>query len=151
VFSLTLPLELSDRDPAELEAFEPRADLQGLRVLVVDDNPTSLRILVHHAHNWGVHVRAADSGERGLELMREAALEGEPFESVICDMNMPEMDGLDFARLVRADQALRSTHLILLTSGNDDRFAARRAGFDEHLTKPVAPDRLEALLGGRPG
>jgi PAS domain S-box-containing protein len=147
VFSLTLPLKLSDRDPAELEAFEPRADLQGLRVLVVDDNPTSLRILVHHAQNWGLEVRTAESGERGLEMMREAAVEGEPFETVITDMNMPGVDGLAFARAVRADQALRSTHLILLTSGNDDRGAARRAGFDEHLTKPIRRGRLyHALL-----
>jgi two-component system, sensor histidine kinase and response regulator len=137
VFHVTIPFERSRRDPAELEAFQARADLHGVRVLIADDNPTSRRILIHHAESWGMNVIAAQDGVEALTLMREAAYAGEPFESVVADMNMPGLNGLELARKVRSEPVLRGTHMLMLSSGVDDRLAARRAGFDDYLSKPV--------------
>jgi len=146
VFHVTVPFEPSDTDPSELEAFEARADLHGVRVLMVDDNPTSRRILVHHAQSWGMLATIAQDGREALTLMREAAHSGEPFKSLVADMNMPGIGGTELARKVRAEPALRDTHLLMISSGFDDRGAARRAGFDAYLSKPVRRANLYKAL-----
>jgi two-component system sensor histidine kinase/response regulator len=150
VFHVTVPFERSSTDPAELEAFQARADLRGVRVLMADDNATSRRIFVHHAQSWGIQAAVAQDGLEALALMREAAEAGEPFESLVADMNMPGLNGIELARKVRADPALRSAQLLMLSSGVDDRLAARRAGFDNYLSKPVRRGALyDALVQSR--
>ncbi len=150
VFHMTVPFELSSTDPADLEAFEARADLHGVRVLVVDQNQTSCRILVHHAQSWGMQATVALDGREALALMRESARAGEPFVSVVAHMNLPELTGPELAKKVRAEPRLRDTHLIMLSSGVDDRMAARRAGFDDYLSKPVRRATLYEALVQRP-
>jgi two-component system sensor histidine kinase/response regulator len=79
--------------------------------------------------------------------MRESARAGEPFVSVVVHMNLPELTGPELAQKVRAEPRLRDTHLIMLSSGVDDRMAARGAGFDDYLSKPVRRATLyEALV-----
>ena len=145
-FALTIPFALPSTDAAELEAFEPRADLQGVHVLVADDNATNRRVLLHLASSWGMRAVAVADGRAALAELRRAAQEGEPFESVIADMHMPGLTGLELARKVREDPELRATQLVLLSSGLDDRRTARRAGFDSHLSKPVRRSALFETL-----
>ena len=145
-FALTIPFALPSTDAAELEAFEPRADLQGVHVLVADDNATNRRVLLHLASSWGMRAVAVGDGGAALDELRRAAQEGEPFESVIADMHMPGLTGLELARKVREDPELRATQLVLLSSGLDDRRTARRAGFDSHLSKPVRRSSLYETL-----
>ncbi|MET0511839.1 MAG: response regulator [Thermoleophilaceae bacterium] len=152
VFHITIPFERSRIDPAELEAFQPRADLHGVRGLIADDSPTSRRVLLHHTQSWGMHVTLAEDGLEALAVMREAAQSGKPIQSVVADMNMPGLTGIELAREVRADPALRATHLVMISSGVDDRAAARRVGFDDYLPKPVRRAALyEALDHQAPG
>ena len=152
VFHITIPFERSRIDPAELEAFQPRADLHEVRGLIADDSPTSRRVLLHHTQSWGMHVTLAEDGLEALAVMREAAQSGKPIQSVVADMNMPGLTGVELAREVRADPALRATHLVMISSGVDDRAAARRVGFDDYLPKPVRRAALyEALVQQAPG
>ncbi|HYN52666.1 MAG TPA: response regulator, partial [Thermoleophilaceae bacterium] len=145
-FGVTIPFQSSAVDASELEAFEPRADLHGVRVLVADDNATNRRVLMQLAENWGMRAVEVEDGNAALAQLRRAASEGEPFESMIADMHMPGLTGMELARKVRSEPKLRATQLILLSSGIDDRVTARRAGFDFHLPKPVRRSSLYETL-----
>ena len=118
---------------------DPHA-LQGLRVLVVDDSATNRKILTQQLAGWGMSATVADGGKQALGLL-EAAAEGPPYELVLLDMNMPDMDGLDLARAIKARPALRALPLLLLTSGGRATgFGA--AGIAASLQKPVRPSKL---------
>jgi two-component system sensor histidine kinase/response regulator len=120
------------------------ADLCDLRVLVVDDNATNRQILRHQIVAWKMQKGSAASGFEALKILRTAAATGEPFDLALLDMQMPEMDGLTLAKAIKADPAIASTRLIMLTSLGQ-RFAAdelRAAGLDAYLVKPVKQSRL---------
>ena len=114
------------------------------RVLVVEDNPDGLEMLVSLLQALGLHVAwAAD----GAEALRQA----QAFrpQLVLLDLGLPGMDGYEVARRLRADPRHAGTALVALTGwgAESDRRRSAEAGFGEHLTKPVEPDALRAVLG----
>ena len=117
------------------------------RVLVADDNEMLRRALQIVLQLWGFEVTAVEDGSAALAAAREGR-----HAAVVMDIRMPEMDGLEVARRIRADP--RSSALLLLAlSGSgepEDRSAALAAGFDHHLVKPVDPELLRRLLDGAP-
>jgi CheY-like chemotaxis protein len=130
--------------------------VSGLSVLVVDDNATNRQILEHHLTAWGVRYASAEGAAQGLALVREAAARGERFDVALLDFFMPEMDGVETARILRADPANADLKLVMLTSialrGHSR--TALAAGIDSYLTKPVRESHLRrciAELGGRAG
>ena len=135
----------------------PLHDLGDLRVLVVDDNATNRRILGKQLHSWGVENAAVESGPRGLEELRRAGTDGEPYDLAVLDMQMPGMDGMELAHSIKADPLLRATRLVMLTSvgRQGDGEEARRAGVEAYLTKPVKQselyDCLATLMGAPAG
>ncbi|HLP24206.1 MAG TPA: PAS domain-containing protein, partial [Acidobacteriota bacterium] len=92
------------------------ANLFDVRVLVVDDNATNRQILRHQLFAWSMEKDSAADGPEALSILRAAARIGRPFDLVLIDMQMPIMDGLALARAIKADPALASAHLIILTS-----------------------------------
>src|SRR5207247_9751849 len=94
--------------------------------------------------SWKMRSRAAASGAEGLQLLRAEAAGGDPFQLVILDLQMPEMDGLTLAQTIRADPSIQKTHLVMLTSLGLrlDADAWRGAGIDAYLVKPVKESRL---------
>jgi len=129
-----------EKQPAATAMSTPmKGSLDGRRVLIVDDNATNRKILVHQTISWGMIPAEADSGQRGFELLRAAAAQGDPFELAILDLMMPEMDGFEVARTIKADQSINSVRLIMLTSygerGHGEQ--AREAGVLAYLAKPV--------------
>ena len=141
-FFFTVPLARASE--AWRKDAEPSTDLQGVRVLIVDDNATNRDILRHRVLAWRMQVAVAPDGPAALHVLRSAAAEGSRFDLAILDMHMPKMDGLALARAIHADPALRSTRLLLLTSldveGDNDEL--REAGISAHLTKPVRQSEL---------
>jgi signal transduction histidine kinase/CheY-like chemotaxis protein len=122
----------------------PRADLWGLRILVVDDNPTNREVLEKQLYGWGVHCRGAGGGEEGLSVLREAATAGAPFALAILDYHMPDIDGLRLAGMIKSDPSLAGVRLILISSVGirGDGRKARESGISGYLTKPVRREVL---------
>jgi PAS domain S-box-containing protein len=119
--------------------------LRGLRVLAVDDQPTYLEVLREQLAPWGFDLHTCTSGERAVEMIRDAAAAGAPYRLAIVDMIMPGTDGPAVARAVTADPRLpRETSLVLLTAMDNpfDPDAMKEIGFAACLTKPVRHSTL---------
>ena len=123
---------------------QPRTDLAGMKVLVVDDNATNRRILSHQFRGWGMRSDSAEDAAAGLERLRAAAAAGDPYDLAILDMQMPGMDGLELARAIRADPCLASVRVVLLTSLGQHglKREASEAGIAACMTKPVRQSQL---------
>jgi two-component system CheB/CheR fusion protein len=91
----------------------------------------------------GHEVAVAHDGRAGIEKVRAFRP-----DVVLCDIGLPEMDGYDVARAIRADDSLRRTALVALTGYAlpDDQRRAAEAGFDHHLAKPVTSDEILQVL-----
>jgi signal transduction histidine kinase/AmiR/NasT family two-component response regulator len=122
--------------------------LDGRRILAVDDNPTNRKLMLRLLGSWGARHAAADSAPAALHEMRRAARAGAPYELVVTDYQMPQMDGLALAAAIRADPSLGRPILVLLASGGERLSAAQMKlkGFDGCEAKPIHPDRLRANL-----
>ena len=135
------------RPAEEFPSTAPRHNLSGLRVLVVDDNEANRKILHEQVVSWGMRNGTSEDGFQALEMLRLAAEAGEPYDLAIMDMRMPDMDGMELTRAVKADPALSSTRVVLLTSiGEDIAGEAREAGVEACLTKPVRQSQLYDCL-----
>ncbi|WP_089937248.1 hybrid sensor histidine kinase/response regulator [Candidatus Entotheonella palauensis] len=123
-------------------------DLHHLRVIIVDDNDTNREILHHQIVSWGMQNGSAQGGAQALDLLRAAAARGEPYDLAILDMSMPEMDGLELARAIKADATITGVHLVMLTSVGlyGDMHEARQAGIAAYLNKPVRQSLLYNTL-----
>jgi CheY-like chemotaxis protein len=116
---------------------------------VVDDNATNRQILRHQIFSWKMQKGSAASGAEALEVLRDAATSGVPFDIALLDMQMPEMDGLALARAIKADPAIAGTSLIMLSSLSEAmrQSELRAIGIESYLVKPVKQSRLfECLL-----
>jgi two-component system sensor histidine kinase/response regulator len=126
----------------------PPAELNGQRVLMVDDNATNRKVLMGQLLLSGVDPVSAGSAGEALMLMRHAAAVGRPFDAALLDQQMPDCDGAELGRIIFADDTLDSTRLILLTSsgqrGEGQTFAD--IGFAGYLLKPVAQRDLTDCL-----
>jgi two-component system CheB/CheR fusion protein len=120
------------------------APLAGQRILVVDDNQDAADTLAMLLDADGAEARAVYDGPSAL-----AALPALRPHTVLLDLGMPDMDGLEVARRVRADPAWSGVRIVALTGWGQesDRERTRGAGFDFHLTKPVDLNVLHAWLG----
>jgi two-component system sensor histidine kinase/response regulator len=129
--------------PAGAAAPEP-VDVHGLPVLVVDDNAVSRQILAEMLCNWRLRPTAVDRGPAALEELKRAAAAGEPYPLVILDSLMPEMDGFDLARQIRAAPELVGATIMLLVPADRQDAAARckEAGISASVLKPVKQSEL---------
>ncbi|MDB6128565.1 MAG: sensor hybrid histidine kinase [Verrucomicrobia bacterium] len=120
----------------------------NLRVLVVDDNATARQVLRHQIFAWKLQKGSAASGHEALQVLREAAAEGRPYDLALLDVQMPEMDGLALAQAIKADPAIASTRLIALTPKGRALSAdeLKSAKIDASLAKPVKYARLLDVL-----
>ncbi len=147
-FHFTLRLKLQDRSPSRLLPRRP-LDLQGLSVLVVDDNATNRRILADVLGSWLMKVTAVDNARLALAELEAATAQEKPFPLVLLDAHMPEADGFALAAEIRARPHLGQPPLILLSSANraGDGEKCQELGIGQRLTKPIKPsDLLHAIL-----
>ncbi|PVV05961.1 MAG: histidine kinase [gamma proteobacterium symbiont of Ctena orbiculata] len=167
-FTLCLPLELdhstlsshqvelqTDQEPLLIQEGIPTLTLTsqpeplmtpfaGNRILVVDDDLQSLLALTPLLEGWGFEVTAAGDGQEALDTLKDDP----DFNIVLMDIMMPELDGYDTIRHIRSKMQLDTLKVIVLSAKNaaEDRKQCLEAGADEVLTKPVTPEKLQALL-----
>ncbi len=130
------------------EESHPPADLKNVRVLVVDDNAANREILSTKLTSWGMHPTAAENGPSALEALARAASEGNPFKLAVVDMEMPGMDGEELAGIVKRDDRLSGTRMIMLTSlgTRRSRSGSGKSKFAACLTKPARHAELLTVL-----
>jgi len=120
-------------------------NLEGKRILVVDDNETNRKIVSTYLTKRSARVSTAAGGEEAIQLLREANAAGDPFHLALLDMMMPGMDGETLGRAIKDDPALRETTILVMLSSDTWRSNSKRLkeiGFADHLTKPIRPSRL---------
>ncbi|MCL6534494.1 MAG: response regulator [Armatimonadetes bacterium] len=124
----------------QLRAAE-QTPLTGLRVLVAEDNFVNQKVIRRTLEKWGIEMQIANNGREALEWLSR-----EPFHLVLMDCQMPEMDGYEATRRIRAYEQPRGLHMpiIALTANalSGDREKCLECGMDDYLTKPVNPDLL---------
>jgi PAS domain S-box-containing protein len=114
-------------------------DVRGLHVLAIDDNATNRMVLEKMLQTFGCRAVMAASGAEGLATLRLMEQAGDPFDAVLLDMQMPEMDGEQTARAIRSTALNQQPGIIVLTSMGQRGDAKRLAqiGCDGYLIKPV--------------
>jgi PAS domain S-box-containing protein len=145
-FWFTLPLPVRPAPPSTGPPLQP--GLGAVRVLCVDDNATNRAIVEAQLALYGVRVECVADGSTALARLRAAQREGDPFALAVLDYQMPGMDGVTLAGLIRADPLLVSTRLVMLSSlgvrvAETD---ARAEWFEAWLTKPVRRAHLHECL-----
>ena len=124
--------------------------LEGLRVLVVDDNQTNRDILLHQLQGWRMRVRCVEGGPQALQALAEDAGAGRAFDLAILDMHMPGMDGLALAGEIQERPALAATKLMMLSStyASADQRVRTRSGILRYLNKPIRRADLHRAITG---
>lgn len=151
-FHLTVRLELADPAKSEDLVLVPSC-LHGLRVLVVDDTATNRRILDDVLRHWHMEPTLAESASRALELLHAATRSGTPYQLVLTDAHMPDVDGFSLTKSLREDPTLAATKVIMLTSGDrsEDTLHCDSLGIAAYLLKPAKQSELleaiEVTLG----
>jgi CheY-like chemotaxis protein len=126
----------------------PRA-LEGVRVLIVDDNETNRRILNDAMINWKMRPLLACDAQEAISKLEQAAAQGDACRLMVTDFNMPHQDGLSLVQQVRSKPALTATVIMMLTSSGQRQDAARcrELGIESYLLKPVRlKELMEAML-----
>jgi two-component system sensor histidine kinase/response regulator len=136
-----LPAALDGRPEPALQRADA-APLRG-RVLLAEDNPVNQEVAQAMLLGMGLAVAVANDGAEALALARREA-----FDLILMDMQMPVLDGLAATRLIRALPNHALTPILAMTANafDEDREACLAVGMNDHVSKPVAPERLRALL-----
>jgi len=148
-FWFTVHLDKQGAQPPPLRL----AELDGLRMLVVDDNHTNRNLLTTQLTAWGIRAQAVDNGAAALKHLTRARKEGAPCHLAILDMQMPEMDGEALGLAIRSNPDHKETLLVMMTSMGQRGDAGRlqEIGFSGYLIKPVKQkelyDTLAAVMG----
>ena len=142
-FGICFPLEPGSPPPTRPVASAASRVLA--RILVIEDNVDAAETLRTVMRLEGSTPEVAFTGAEGIEKARVFGP-----DAIFCDIGLPDMNGYDVARALRADPTLKSVVLVALTgyAAPEDVARSREAGFDHHLAKPPAPEQISRLLVG---
>ena len=154
-FALVFPAEAAPADAVAAGAPGPErgaalaafAGNGALRVLLAEDNPMNQKLALRLLRNMGL---SADVAASGLEAV--AAIDREPYDLILMDVQMPDMDGLEATRRIRAAEPAIRPWIVAMTANAmaGDREACLDAGMDDYLTKPIRPNELAAAIDAIP-
>ena len=146
VFWFSLILEKQE-NPSEETPFQD-INFSEYRILVVDDNNTNRVIMTKSVQNFGCEVVEVVDGREALEALRAEKAKSNPFDLVLLDMQMPDLDGEDTLRLIKEDPEIQDTVVVILTSMGYRGDAARlqEMGCAGYLVKPVKMKQLYEAL-----
>ncbi len=137
----------SDFAGASMEAgtaLEKLESIHGARVLLVEDNEINQELATDFLVGAGLVVEVAENGRIALDKVASA-----PYDLVLMDMQMPEMDGLTATREIRKDKRFKELPIVAMTANAmaSDREQCLLVGMNDHLAKPIVPNQLYAMLG----
>ncbi|MGA3180962.1 MAG: response regulator [Verrucomicrobiota bacterium] len=137
-----------EKQPVGAKAAASKQDKINLHIMIVDDNRTNCQILEELLASWGMRSSTAGAAQEALERLQDSA--HDPIDAVLLDNHMPGMNGITLAQVIKSDQSLSKTRVILLTSlgklMDDEKLA--EYGIYACLVKPVKRARLyECLIG----
>jgi CheY-like chemotaxis protein/HPt (histidine-containing phosphotransfer) domain-containing protein len=120
------------------------ADMDGKRVLVVDDNQTSRHDLIEYFKSWGCRTAEAAGGWEALSRLKKASLSAVSFDLVLMDMQLPDRDGFDTSCEIRKTPGIEDIPIVILTAGGrrGDGLDCKKLGIHGYLTKPVRRNDL---------
>jgi PAS domain S-box-containing protein len=145
-FTFVLTLDVDQSSPTALP-HPSAAHLAGRRALIVDDSATNRHIVREMLATAGMRIAESDGAVKALSLIRGAREEGRPYDLVIVDQQMPDMDGFTLAATLRGEGSIQDTRLLMLTSAGQrgDGQRCRELGIRGYLSKPASrSDLLEA-------
>ncbi|MBR1131208.1 PAS domain-containing hybrid sensor histidine kinase/response regulator [Bradyrhizobium iriomotense] len=159
--SLAARLTLTPEIPSPDLAPEPPADststapVKGLSILVAEDNEINALLMRSLLTKLGHRVVIAVHGEAALESWLAASSAGTPYDLVLMDIQMPQLDGIEATKRIRAHEAATGGHhtpILALTANTlvEDRYACFEAGMNGFLIKPLDRDKLDEALAGLP-
>ncbi len=145
VRALTAPLAAPAQPagpPAQVVPIRPREETVFKCVaLVAEDNPVNAKVLVRLLEKYGVRAEVVINGVAALKRVGEIE-----FDAIFMDVNMPELDGVEATRILRANGFTRPIIAVTARSGSDDENECRQAGMTGFLSKPVDVKRLEKMI-----
>jgi len=140
-FKIILPLA---QEPLPL----PQANLDGVRILLVDDNAGGREVVRRQIKSFGMQVEAVADAKQALMQLRTAAAEGRPFAIAVLDYFMPYMDGEHLALMIQSEEELATLPLVLMTPVGikGDGEHSWKSGFAAYLSKPLHSETLRQTL-----
>jgi signal transduction histidine kinase/CheY-like chemotaxis protein len=147
-FHFSVRLQVADTKEVDARSIATMESLQGVKVLVVDDNRTNRRILDGTLRRWKMSPTSVESGAEALDELSKAVKSGEPYKLVLTDMHMPNMDGFTFVEQARARPELTAVTVMMLTSGahRGDLERCRELGLAAYLLKPIRECDLREVV-----
>ena len=150
VFHFTAEFGLQAQ-PDQLRRMPTADELKGTRVLVVDDNTAAREVLEHMVMSFGISAHSASSGPAALALLEQAAIENQPFNLLLTDWQMPDMDGIDLLKHAQCLVHGRITSAIMVTAHARDELQnvlqKAQVRVNAVLNKPVTPSSLLEAIG----
>jgi PAS domain S-box-containing protein len=157
IFTISLPLPTGYLQKEILNKAESafgvrqaiRPNLEGLEILIVEDEPDALDVITVELVQYGAKVTGVTSGDEALQ-----ALEKRKYDLLVSDVRLPDMDGYELIRRVRRQEQDREKHIpaVALTDGRvQDRLQAILAGFSTHVAKPIEVNELITVVAGLVG
>ncbi|MEI8641009.1 response regulator [Pseudoalteromonas sp. Hal099] len=133
----------------EKERTIPNINMSSLNVLVVDDNETNRLVISQQLGHWGANVTLASSAKQALELCAQRIENDQPmFDIAVLDMQMPEMDGMELCKVLKAHDDYKAMPLVMMTSiaGMEGAQRYSKIGFQAYFPKPVTTADLISAL-----
>ena len=143
-FTITLPVKLDMVCFEETETEEEETSIEGMKILLVEDNDLNLEVAQYILEDAGAEIIVARNGLESVELFEQS--ESDSFDVILMDVMMPVMDGLTATKRIRKlkRKDARTVPVIAMTANvfNEDIIAAKEAGMNEHIAKPLDFDKL---------
>ncbi len=148
-FSLSIPYEPTNQvttRPGQVEL------LQGMSMLIVDDNSTLRKVVQTYAKSWGMHADATYSGKEALAMLRNQSNLKTPYDIILIDQNMPIMDGFQLAKRIQEDTDINQNLLKIMLTGlaiSSKHKDVVQADIHQVISKPVSARALQQVLAQR--
>jgi len=148
IFHFTVCFKLSRSEDISMPRAKPQ-ELLGMPVLIVDDNYTNRILLQEMITSWGLVPTIAANGKEAIDRFNRASASGTPYRLILLDVQMPELDGFDVARIIKNAPAGKDVKIIILSSigKRGDSHRCKEIGISGYLPKPIKQsDLFDAIL-----